>query len=112
MMIHKIIGGFVTLFVGLSIYPVMKEEIFKAIAESGQQLPQYQLIMLNYIPYFFVGTTILMFASSFIDYRMEDVEEEIREQYQPNKKQTYEEYVAERLRVERMMRYGWIGRWI
>jgi len=29
----------------------------------------------------------------------------------PEKKQTYGEYVSERLKIERVMRYGWLGKW-
>jgi len=40
------------------------------------------------------------------EYR-EDYEEETDTEKEP---QTYEQYVVERLRIERVMRYGWLGR--
>lgn len=43
--------------------------------------------------------------------------DEYKEDYEKDKKDkkksgTYEEYVKEKLKVERMIKYGWLGRWI
>jgi len=116
-MINKIIGGMISGFIGISLYPVIDEQIQTAIQSNPSSFSPLSLAMMNYVPVFFVIavslTTITMILSAFMDFGMEAVEEDIKEEeYNPNKKQTYEEYVAERLKVERMMKYGWIGRWI
>lgn len=119
-MINKIIGAVVTGLVGFSLIPVINEQVKLATTQLPTDTSPFALLLLNNIGIFFgigVGISIIMmFVSSFMDYGMdygmEDIEEEVKEEYQPNKRQTYEEYVRERLRVERMMRYGWIGRWL
>jgi hypothetical protein len=71
----------------------------------------------SFVPVMFllisIGMGLSTIISAFYDERVMD-SEEYHEGYEeePNRKQTYEEYARERLRVERMMRYGWLGRFI
>jgi hypothetical protein len=77
--------------------------------------------VIQYIPLFF-GLGIMAMALGIAITSLQEVgilgepTEEYREEYEEKKpqlphKQTYEEYVRERLRVERMIHYGWLGKW-
>lgn len=115
MIFPKLVGGLVAGVVGISLYPVITEQISFAIAEANL-VEGYSTKLLELTPHFFLGAVILSvlatIVSAFMDYGMIEVEEQVEQEYNPNKKQTYKEYVEERLRVERKMKYGWIGRWL
>lgn len=114
-MIEKIVSTIAMAFIGIMLLnPITK--IVQIATSHIQTSSPSSAVILGLIPAFFLIGLIAMIianiSSIIMDKGLEDVEEEIKEEYKPNDKQTYEEYVRERLRVERIMKYGWIGRWI
>ena len=113
-MIGRIFGGLISGVVGFSLIPTINQQVDLAMA--GQNATSTAAItinqMLSFTPYIFglaILTTIFM---SFVPdlFPSDEYQEEYKAE--PNRKQTYEEFVRERLKVERMMRWGWIGRYI
>lgn len=107
-MIAQIIGAMIVVVVGFSLLPTIQEQMDLAIANQTVE-PSLQTT-LEWTPKLFIviiiGMAILMVARVFMgnDY-LEPEEEEIEEEMKPKKphRQTYEEYVKERLNVEEMM---------
>lgn len=99
--------------VGFSLFSTIKGQISVAsVNMTSNMVSPATITLLNITPYFFIGVVVLSVMASLIPdlFPSEDYREEYDEQ--PTHKQTYEEYVRERLKVERMMRYGWIGRYL
>jgi hypothetical protein len=103
-MIGQLIGSFVAILIAIALFPVIQAEI-SSIGVTGMSKT-----LLALIPFMFaLGIIAIGFASAYNglnDAMDSGVYEEDYNSIQEPHKQTYEEYVAERLRVEKMMRYG------
>jgi len=128
-MISKILAGFIIWSIGVSLYFPIKESLVGVLnnststnsslllSSSDIMASNFNSTVFSFVPVMFllisIGMGLSTIISAFYDERVMD-SEEYHEGYEeePNRKQTYEEYARERLRVERMMRYGWLGRFI
>ena len=115
-MLGRLTGGFIALLMTISMYSPIKHEISLADTSS---FSSYKIIAFNLVPLFFLITGCLMgimiIFGGLRDALVFGVSEDYREDYEdekdePNHKQSYEEYVIEQLRVERIMRWGFLGR--
>ena len=101
--------------IGFMLYGPIKETLQEAaVNQTG-----LQSAMLTTAPLFFavciLGIGMTTIYGALRDAGLFGVTEEYREDYEETDKpekepQTYEQYVAGRLRIERVMRYGWLGR--
>ena len=109
-MIGQITAAFIVILVGFTLLPTLQEQLTSVSASSNVTSSTSTLI--SFTPLLF-GASILAAAIGIVvqalnkseliddDYKndyMEDVKQN------PNKKQTYEEYVKERLEVEELMK--------
>ena len=103
-MIGQLIGSLVAILIAIALFPVIQAEI------SNTEVTGMSKTLLALIPFMFVLSLVgVGFASAYTslnDAMDSGVYEEDYNSIQEPHKQTYEEYVEERLRVEKMMRYG------
>jgi len=110
-MLGRIVGAIVTSVVGLGIAKIVFEETQKAQIQATQ----VQSALLELMPILFVLACILPVLGIVMSVIRETKTDEYLVDWQVDKKkddtkkQTYEEYVRERLRIERIMKYGWLG---
>lgn len=122
-MIGRLAGGFGAVMVGISLIGPVSKQVNLAQQSSNLTATPLASSLLEIVPIFFalailvvgigIAYTGLRDAGlfGFSDEYQGDYELE-QEKREPEQKQTYEEYVRERLRIEKMMRWGWIGRWL
>ena len=111
-MISRLIGGGVVVAIGFSLIPEISKQVQKASINLTSSNSTYMAsTILRFIPGLFalailgVGVAVVVSAirdSGITDEYEEDYEEEIKKN--PDKKQTYKEYVKERLEVENMLK--------
>lgn len=113
-MIGNIVGGVISAVVGFTIYPMVKEQVAIAIEQTNPV--GASLTLLQLVPQIFLGSICLM--SLVVIYQglrnagligskyQEDYEEDLREKLieNPNHKQTYYEYVQERIEAQKLIR--------
>jgi len=108
-MITQIFAGMVVIVIALITFPIVIEVTNVAINTQTSEAPKN---LLKTIPLFF-GLGILFVAISIAASAIgngEEMAENYETDYEeikkedPNKKQTYEEYVKERLEIERMLK--------
>ena len=114
----RLIGGLIGIVVMVSLVPSISKQVKDVSMNfTGSHTAS---VVLSAVPVFFV-LGILLFAivtiysalreAGLVEGAVESGEYE--EEYEKSgRKQTYEEYVRERIKVERIMKRGWIGRWI
>jgi len=117
-MIGRLVGGFVAIIIGVSLVPEISKEVASATMTNMTGSSAWGSTVLSIAPVFFalgvLAVGIGIAYSGLRDSGLFGYSDEYKEDYKKDKKKlgTYEEYVRERLKVERMMKYGWIGRWI
>lgn len=113
-MLSQIIGSVVIILVAITIYPIIQDQIELAKAEIDEEdLTPTVSMMLDWVPIIFIAVSVLMglgilFQSLRSAGLIGEGEEEFEPEAKPKKsskphKQTYLEYVKERLEVERLM---------
>lgn len=115
-MLATLIGAFVVVLIGFSLLPAIAEQINMVMVNQTGAVQTLGYL----IPGFFALAILTMgIGMAYVGLRNAGLIEEAiedgtyEEEYKAKPhRQTYEEYVAERLRVEKMMKYGWIGRFI
>lgn len=111
-MIGKLLAAFVVILLGVLLFPMIQEEMNIAQAEGNVTGAADTLLGLTSIFFALVLAIIVLniVVSAFRNAGMLGTDSDYKEEYKeanknnPNHKQTYEEYVEERLRIEEKMR--------
>jgi hypothetical protein len=105
-MIAKLLGGFISIIIGLYVVKLVTEEVKKM--PQNPNTPLYNTLI-DFLPLFFVVIIVMTALKIIIDTFHEcgldlitaDIDEPKPKKL--NNKQTYEEFVDERLRIEKKL---------
>lgn len=118
-MLGYIIGAFVVIMIGVFLLPVITNEIKNSNNVNNVSSPITQTLI-NFVPVIFclgiavsalgLAVSALKNAGLLSNSDDEESDEPIEIEQKP-KKQTYKEYVRERLQIESMLSYNPLRRW-
>lgn len=106
----RVMGGFIAIMIGVSLIPSISQKIKSTIQSSNTPISEPTQILLNLLPVFFaltiLGIAIAIVYTSFSDVGLIGDSKEVKSVIKKPKphRQTYLEYVKERLEIERLMR--------
>lgn len=107
-MIARIITALVPVGIAVALYPTIDNQILEVTSNSNVTATPIAMTMLNFMPELFLASCVFAVVGIILSSIFRENEEEPSEQeFKPKKKQgkqTYEEFVEERLKVEEMMR--------
>jgi len=112
-MLANLIGAFIVILIGVSLIPIIAEQIEKARTSGTEPMSTAASTVLGFVPLFFalaiVGIALMVAISALRNAGIlpsNDIDNEYRDIKPKRKsgKQTYLQFVQERLAVEREMR--------
>lgn len=119
-MLSRLVGPLVAAVVGfMMFFPIKELTSVSATQMNVSSAGNLPLAIMPVTPYLFLAAVLMIVVANIVlaireselikdEVYMDEYQEKKKDN--PNKKQTYEEYVHERLRIERMMKYGFFGR--
>ena len=117
-MLGQLVGGFIVIMIGISLLPVITNEVEQANSVNNVSSPITQTAI-KFVPIFFalaiaiaaIGMVVIGLKNLGLDESDDYKYDEPIETEQRPKKQTYKEYVKERLQIESMLSYNPLRRW-
>ena len=111
-MLGNLIGGFLIIIIGVMLIPAISQQIEKARTSEYEPMPTAASMVLGFIPLFFglaiVGIALMVVVSALRNAGLmegnDDEYRDIKPKRKKSGKQTYLQFVQERLAVEREMR--------